>query len=280
VIILYPPWERSNPLFASQAFDEVGVAGYGFKLTTLSDPAPLKWKVTENGQIELIPRPKTHLRNDMKTAVSGVIFGTVLTAAILVSGCASTGSKASSTTRDMDQAANEVNAIVAQTDRTLTSLSNLVLHPAPNLVPQHREFTKDTQRLASLSARLDATAAQMEGRAEQYFKEWDEGTAKISNEQLRATSEERRADVSSAFDAVASSLQKSRAAFDPFLADLKDIRQVLNLDLTQGGIRSVQGVAMKAMAHGEELREELSAVAQNITRLSAKMAPQGPSESR
>jgi hypothetical protein len=125
---------------------------------------------------------------------------------------------------------------------------------------------------------VDAKAAQMKERAAQYFKAWDEGMARISNEQLRATSEERRADVSSAFNAVASSLQKSRAAFDPFLADLKDIRQVLNLDLTQGGIRSVQGVAKKAIAHGEELRVALSEAAQDITRLSAKMAPQGPSD--
>jgi hypothetical protein len=213
----------------------------------------------------------------MKPIVNGILCATLLASAIIVSGCASSGySKASDTSKGMDKAGNEVEAIVAQTQLTLTSLSNLVNHPAPDLVPQYKAFSSNTKKLASMSKSVDAKAADMKKRAAAYFKEWDKGMTNISNPELRATSESRRADVSSSFNQVASSLQRAKAAFDPFLLDLKDIQQVLDLDLTQGGIASIQKVAAEGIEHGEELRASLSDAAKQIQALAAKMSAQGP----
>jgi dGTP triphosphohydrolase len=214
----------------------------------------------------------------MKSIINAIVCGTfVLTAAIIVNGCSSSGySKAGSTSKGMDKAGSEVEAIVAQTQNTLTSLSNLVYNPAPDLVPQYKEFSSDTKKLASLSKSVDAKAKEMKERANDYFKEWDMGMTNITNPELRATSEKRRAEVSSSFDDVANNLKKSKAAFDPFLADLTDIQQVLNLDLTQGGIKSIQKVAKTGLEHGEELRAALGDAAKSIQNLAAKMSAQGP----
>lgn len=176
----------------------------------------------------------------------------------------------------MDKTGTQVQAIVTQTDLTLTTLSNLVYKPAPDLVPQYKAFSGATKKLASLSDSVDKHAATMKERADAYFAEWDKGMTNISNPQLRQTSEERRAEVSKAFDDVADSLKKSKDAFDPFLRDLKDIEQVLSLDLTQGGIQSVQDIAGSAIAHGEDLRAALTDAAKDIQGLAAKMSSQGP----
>ena len=212
----------------------------------------------------------------MKTIVNGMVSGTLLAAAIFISGCSSSGySKASDTSKGMGKAGDEVEAIVAQTQVTLTSLSNLVSHTAPNLVPQYKAFSANTKKLASMSKSVDAKAADMKKRAAAYFAEWDKGMTNISNSELRATSESRRADVSNSFNEVASSLKKSKEAFDPFLSDLKDIQQVLDLDLTQGGIASIQKVAEDGIKHGEDLRTSLAEAAKQIQDLAGKMSSQG-----
>jgi len=216
----------------------------------------------------------------MKTLTKSLLCGTALAAAIIFSGCSSTGySKGGDASKGMDKTSQEVGAIVTQTQDTLNCLSNLVNHPAPDLVPQYKAFEKATKKLTSLSGSVDKKATEMKERADAYFAEWDKGMTNISNPDLRKTSEERRAEVSTAFDDVASSLKKSKDAFDPFLSDLKDIQQVLGLDLTQGGIESVQKTAKSAIAHGEDLRAALTEAAKDIGDLAAKMSSQGPTPS-
>ena len=213
----------------------------------------------------------------MKTITNGLLCGAILAVAVILNGCSSAGySKGGDASKGMDKAGSEVEAIVAQTQLTLTSLSNLVHHPAPDLVPQYKTFAGATKKLVSLSDSVDKKAAEMKDRANAYFAEWDRGMTNISNPDLRKTSEDRRKEVSSAFEEVAESLKKSKDAFDPFVSDLKDIDQVLNLDLTLGGIDSVKGTTKRAMASGEDLRAALTDAASDIRSLAAKLSAAGP----
>lgn len=246
------------------------------------DNSPLQSspKLVQTKELAWIASPQTVKQNqayDMKTLTKGLLSGAVLAVAVAFSGCSSTGySKGGDASKGMDKTSQEVDAIVTQTEETLNCLSNLVNHPAPDLVPQYKAFEKATKKLTSLSGSVDKKATEMKQRADAYFAEWDKGMTNISNPDLRKTSEERRAEVSSAFDEVASSLKKSKDAFDPFLSDLTDIRQVLGLDLTQGGIQAVQKTAKTAIAHGEDLRSALTEAADDIRALAAKMSSQGP----
>ena len=143
-------------------------------------------------------------------------------------------------------------------------------------MPQYKAFAGATKKLNSLSDSVDKQGAVMRERADAYFSEWDAGMTNITNADLRKTSEDRRAEVSSAFDEVADSLGKSKDAFDPFLSDLRDIQQVLELDLTQGGINAIQKTAKSAIAHGEDLRAALTDASDDIRELAAKMSSEGP----
>jgi dGTP triphosphohydrolase len=213
----------------------------------------------------------------MKTITKGLLCTSLVSVAVIISGCSSSGySKGGSASKGMDKTGSQVEAVVTQTELTLTSLSNLVYNPAPDLVPQYKAFAGATKKLNSLSDNVDKQATQMKERADAYFAEWDAGMTNITNPDLRKTSESRRSEVSSAFDDVAESLGKSKDAFNPFLSDLKDIQQVLELDLTQGGIKSIQKTAKSAIAHGEDLRAALTEASGDIRDLAAKMSSQGP----
>lgn len=213
----------------------------------------------------------------MKTMLKGFVCASAVLAAVMISGCASSGqSKASSTTKGLEAAATEVEEITTQTAVTLAALSNLVYHPAPDLRSQYKEFDSATKKLGSLSHSVDKKSDQVKARAAAYFEEWDRGATEISNEDLRAISERRRTDVSGSFDETVESLKKSKGAFDPFLSDLKDIQQVLSLDLTQGGIKSVLNIAEDATIHGVTLEESLAESAEHIRKLASKMSSAGP----
>ena len=216
----------------------------------------------------------------MKTTATNLLLGGILAASLIVSGCSSSGySKGDSASKGMDKTGSEIEAIVQQTDMTLGSLSNLVFAPAPDLVPQFKKFSSDTKKLSSLNKSVEDKAAEMKERAKAYFASWDQGMTNISNPDLRKKSEERRADVSNSFDELAQSLKKSKEAFTPFLSDLKDVEQMLSLDLTQGGIKSVESVAKSAIAHGTDLKEALTDAAGDVKTLAAKMSSSGPAPS-
>lgn len=230
-------------------------------------------ETTQHQQIEL--------KNSMKTITQTLLLGALLSTGRIIASCSSTGSskgysRGEDASKGMDKTSSEVEAIVTQTDLTLSSLSNLVYNPAPDLVPQYKNFQGANKKLSSLSGSVDKKAAEMKERADAYFAEWDKGMTNITNAGLRKTSEERRAEVSNAFEGVAQSLKKSKDSFDPFLSDLKDIQQVLNLDLTQGGLESVKSTTKKALAHGEDLRSALQDAAKDIRDLAAKMSSKGP----
>jgi hypothetical protein len=53
---------------------------------------------------------------------------------------------------------------------------------------------------------------------------------------------------------------------------------VLNLDLTQGGIKSIEKVTKTAIEHGEDLRAALAQAAKDIQALATKMSAQGPAK--
>ena len=214
----------------------------------------------------------------MKIMFKGFVCAAAVMAAVAISGCASSSgySKGGDAAKGMDKAAAEVQAIVQQTSLTLGSLSNLVNHPAPNLVPQYKEFTSATKKLTSLSESVDKKAADMRERGDAYFAEWNKGATNITNADLRKISEDRRNEVASAFAEVADSLKRSKDAFDPFLSNLRDIQQVLNLDLTQGGLRSIQSVAKTASENGQKLKGALTEAAEDIESLAGKMSSSGP----
>ena len=131
----------------------------------------------------------------MKTITTGLLCGAILAVGILLNGCSSASySKGGDASKGMDKTGNEVEAIVSQTELTLTSLSNIVFNPAPNLVPQYKSFASNTKKLESLSDSVDKKAAEMKDRATAYFSEWDKGMTNITNPDLRQTSESRRAE--------------------------------------------------------------------------------------
>lgn len=215
----------------------------------------------------------------MKSIVQDLVIVAVACAFVLTVGCSTTGgSKGSSALAGMDAAADEVDTIVAQTAATLGALSNLVSNPSSDLQPQFKALASATKKLASQSQKVDKRMDDMDARAQAYFEEWETQAETIQNENLRNISERRREEVALSFKEVAESLGKSKAAFDPFVASLKDIQTALSLDLTKAGIFAVSNLVAEAYSSGAELKGALADAASDIRKLAAEMSSTTPQE--
>jgi outer membrane murein-binding lipoprotein Lpp len=188
------------------------------------------------------------------------LSASVAVAVLLMTGCASkTGyDKADHTSTSVEKTAQKIHRGNAQIDAVLFAMSSLVNSPATDIKPQFEKFDSSVEKLESLSNDVNEQAASMQVKGADYFRNWDMELAKIQNEDIRERSTDRKAAVAARFDRVRQSYVRTKAAFIPFMSDLKDIRTALATDLTAGGLASIKGTANKANSNVTPLRESLS----------------------
>jgi outer membrane murein-binding lipoprotein Lpp len=179
--------------------------------------------------------------------------------ALLMAGCASKGyQKASETSSTIEKTARQIHKGNGQIDGVLFALSSLVNNPEANIKPQFDKFDIALSKLEELSNNVNEQAAAMQAQGASYFRTWDEELAKIQNEDIRSRSADRKNVVAGRFDKVRISYVKTKAAFVPFMSDLKDIRTALATDLTVAGVASIKSTANTAQHNVTPLRESMT----------------------
>lgn len=209
----------------------------------------------------------------MRTKIRQLITGAALIAAMAVAGCATGGSKSgASASSGMAKAGQGVEALATQTDVTMAALNDITMNPG-NLSAQYKTYDSAVKKLNSQFDKAVEQTAKMKEKAQAYFSEWQNSSTNIVNEDIRKVNTQRLEKVKAAFKEVDDSLKKVKEDFDPFRSDLNDIRQALSLDLTPGGVKSLSGIAEKAMPKGRKLKESLTEAAADVKALADELAP-------
>ena len=201
-------------------------------------------------------------------------------AVLLMTGCASTTGydKAADTSTSLEKTAQNIHKGNGQIDAVLFALSSLVNSPAADIKPQFDKFNTAVEKLESLSNDVNTQAASMQTQGADYFRSWDTELAKIQNEDIRSRSSDRKNAVAARFDKVRVSYVQTKAAFIPFMSDLKDIRTALATDLTADGIASVKSFANKANKNSTPLRESLTDLEADFKALGVALSSATPAE--
>ncbi|MBW8781215.1 MAG: DUF2959 family protein [Verrucomicrobia bacterium] len=209
-----------------------------------------------------------------------VLSASLAAAVLLMTGCASTTGydKAANTSSSLQKTAQDIHKGNGQIDAALFALTSLVNSPAANLKPQFDKFNTSVGKLESLSNDVNEQAAAMQTQGADYFRNWDTELAKIQNEDIRTRSSDRKNAVAARFDKVRVSYVQTKAAFIPFMSDLKDIRTALATDLTAEGIASVKSVANKANENVIPLRESLTDLEADFKALGIALSTATPAE--
>lgn len=193
----------------------------------------------------------------------------------LLAACSST-SKGAETGKTVESAAAGVERGIGELEATVAALNQLVKHPAPDLAPQYKAFTKSLAQLEATAKDVSETAARIDERSQAYFAQWDTQIAAIQNEDIKGRSSSRREAVSASFSKLQKEYGEVREEFKPLLDNLRDIRTVLGTDLTMDGLKSVADTAEDIDDDAKDVKESLQALAENFKKLGVGLKQAGP----
>jgi uncharacterized phage infection (PIP) family protein YhgE len=189
--------------------------------------------------------------------------------AALVAGCASSGyQKADSTASYLTTAADKLDAGGVQITAATAALTELVEKPQPDMKLQLKNYSTSVDKLESLSKSAGTAATKMQQMGAAYFQKWDEQLSQIQNEEIRNQSAERKAAVMKQFEQTKAAYDAARAAYSPFVANLRDIRTAVSTDLTPAGVQAISKSMTKVNAQAAEVQKTMSDLAAQFRTLS------------
>ena len=207
----------------------------------------------------------------MKTIYSTL---TGLAVAAMLSGCATSGYKqADKTGAGIASFRDEVVNLKHAVDGAMENLNDTAETAATDPRKAFQAFAKSVDKVESARAKVGKRAADMKAAGDAYFKQWEAQLANINNPEIRNLAQERKAKLNVIFGKLRPLVEQSKADFDPFLADLKDLRTFLNQDLTIAGVDAAKGIIQKTRDHGVVLQKSLDGLIDEMNSIAAQLTP-------
>lgn len=171
-------------------------------------------------------------------------------------GCA-TSTKAEKSTESMAATGSRVDRASAQVDTVLASLDNIVNNKKGDLKPAYDRFGKEVDKTMDVAAETRKANDNLKSQAAAQFDAWIKEAQNLNDPSMQKASLERRDQARSAYTRIQEAGQKAKAAYDPFIGDLKDIRSFLATDLTTRGVDAVSGKIENVKKDGATLKSAL-----------------------
>jgi len=207
-----------------------------------------------------------------RRVVSIILVGVV---AALAAGCATTGYKrANKAASSMIATRVELQAGRQQVTRTLNALNTLVVAQAGDLRPKCQVFDREVAQLRKNGENARRRANAMRRSTAVYFEEWGKEIEAIRNAEIRRESVKRRSETMRSYQPIEAAARDATAAYEPLLADLRDIQSHLKQDLTARGIAGIRGFVAKATQDAAALQQKIDAVVTVLDRVASEINAQ------
>jgi hypothetical protein len=212
-------------------------------------------------------------RTNLKVAL---IFASIVVALICIAGCSSTGiqrsEKATTTMQTID---NDIKLIVVQLDATGASMDELTRPGQSDVKKAFISCTENVSKIEKMEKAFAIHADEMKDRGKNYFDEWQKEDNKYNNAQIRALSEQRRAQLGEIYAKIAENSIGVKGPFKAYVSDVKEIQIYVSNDLTSKGIESIAPVTRKAVDDGEKLKSAIRNLQEAIGKAKAEMSHAG-----
>jgi hypothetical protein len=160
----------------------------------------------------------------------------------------------------------------------MKALDGLVAAASTDPRKPYETFAKSVDHVEATSNTAKKDAAVMRDRGTAYFQQWEMQNNTVKSEEIRALSQQRRAKLQELFNGVKNATEDTKQSFEPFLAQMKDLRTALGADLTVGGFEEAKGIIQKTKSSGadtqknlDKLVKEMNSVVSTLT--AAKVKP-------
>jgi len=198
----------------------------------------------------------------------------VVLAAGFVTGCATDNyQKGAGTASALTHSSELIAKGGSQIDDSLAALNDLVSNPQPDLTIQFNAYALAVDNLDATAKDVAAKNQAMQAQGAAYFEGWDNEIATMQNEDIRNRSEARRNEVAARFAKISQQYADARAAFQPFMSDLRDVQKSLATDLTSGGVSAIKDTAAKSTRDAVPLKETLARLSDQFRDLGKAMSP-------
>lgn len=157
--------------------------------------------------------------------------------------------EAASLPADLVVMKSELAGALAQIDMTIAKLEVLSVTQG-SLKQPSKDAIAAIDALDAATQSIKKRATDMRDRGASYFEAWDKQLASISTPEVAAIAAKRKDELSAKYAEVLTSMQESRAAFDPFWADMTTIRTAvddgLSADQQKALVPQIKSVKDKA----------------------------------
>tara|TARA_R110000782_G_scaffold103991_16_gene191617 strand:- start:19 stop:657 length:639 start_codon:yes stop_codon:yes gene_type:complete len=202
----------------------------------------------------------------IQTPIVSAALGLALAASLpaAVTGCAtSSAERLDSTTSTMADIQSDLDRGEAQLETLLVSMQNL--ESSEDIDATYRSFRRAAEDIEDTADRVRSRRVSLEARAADHAARWQAESARLSGDRAQEISEDRREQFKDSVNSVSDELDELRAAYDPFVTKLNDLRVVLSNDLTRRGIErtaplraDLREMAADLKKRSEAAREALS----------------------
>jgi DUF2959 family protein len=162
-----------------------------------------------------------------------------------------------------------------QIDVTLGALTKVADTAASDPRPAFTEFCKAHDTMAGMIKDIRSEAQDLQKNSQKLFDAWQKQMGTMTNPDIKAKAEERKAALMGFFDKVKASMQAGKDAGGPFASDLKDIRTYLTNDLTPAGINMMKDTIAKANTNGGTVKSSIGEVLAAVDAFKAEISPTG-----
>lgn len=195
---------------------------------------------------------------------------------MLLAGCATSPvERQQSVTDSLTDVKNDMTAARTQLNSTIASLNSLVQADPNHLVDAYQQYASDVSALNRRAEDIRESRGEMREHRDDWLAEWSESFENVQNRELKQVSEERRGQIASRFNDIATSLDQANDSLRPLLHNLDDVRQVVGNDLTERGVSAVAGTSVvnNAYSRGTEINNILNDAIDNVEGLISVLEP-------
>jgi len=212
-----------------------------------------------------------------KRAWGGVVVAAFLALAIAAAGPAwadSAGQKGKAkAVEQMAEFRQQLEGISQQIDVTLGALTKVSDAANSDPRPAFTEFCKAHDKMADMVKDIRSDAQSLQKNGQKLFDAWQKQLGTMSNPEIKAKAEERKAALQGFFEKVKTSMQAGKDAGGPFASDLKDIRTYLTNDLTPAGINMMKDTIAKANTNGGTVKSSIGEVLAAVDAFKNEISP-------
>jgi hypothetical protein len=207
--------------------------------------------------------------------IKSLLFvSTILTAAVLMTGCASTGyQQADKTGAGLAEFRDEIVNAQKTINDTMKSLDLVASSATTDPRKAFDQFSKDVAKLDASAKKVAKRSQDMQVAGETYFKTWETQMAEMQNPDTRKLAETRKAKLQAAFAEIRKLSTPLKAQFDSWMSDLKDLEKYLSNDLTIAGVDAAKKLFVKAQGEGAEVQKSMDALVAELNTVAAAITP-------